>query len=287
MRRLLALFLLVSGQSCLAAYVTPQMGGGSVGQASAPMKHADIHLFGQQLLVSLDNSIATPELRGLTPPDEFDPNQPWNVLNDKAYNFQFGWNLGGFIPLPFDTGIWIEQTDSSPELEIYDRSPATLGYEPIFGTNDSSKKWQWSGSMTHNVYAVANPQKENYFAEYLVYVGDSDTGTAIESYLPTTVRFNFVFDLPLQGDYNQDGSVTAEDYQVWVDQFGQSGDSLVADGNQDGLVNAADFTIWRDNYATTDIGLAISVPEPASYLLTFSWYMTITALTLRRAPANI
>lgn len=287
MRKLIALLLLVGGNNCLAAYVIPQMGGGSVGQASAPMKHADIHLFGQQLFISLDNSIAMPKLRELTPPDEFDPNQPWNVLNGKAYNFQFGWNPAGFISLPFDAAIWIEQINSSSELEIYDRSPATLGYEPIFGTDNSSTKLRWSGSMTHNAYAVENPKNESYFAEYLVYVGDSESGIAIESYQSATIRFDFAFDLPLLGDYNQDGSVTAEDYQVWVDQYGQSGDSLVADGNQDGVVNAADFTIWQDNYAPTELGLAIAVPEPVSYLLTFLGYIAMTALTLRRAPANI
>ena len=75
-----------------AAYVYPQLGGGQTGEATAPMKHADISFDGTNLSVHIDPTVPTPLLRPLTPPDEFNPSMPYAVLQDKAYNLQYGWN---------------------------------------------------------------------------------------------------------------------------------------------------------------------------------------------------
>ena len=48
------------------------------------------------------------------------------------------------------------------------------------------------------------------------------------------------------GDYDGNGTVGPEDYDVWKVAFGSTED-LAADGNGNEVVDAADYTIWRDN----------------------------------------
>ena len=96
----------ISAQRTQAAYVTPQIGGGQVGMMGAPMKHTDVMFDGTNITLHVDDTVATPMLRPLTPPDEFDPSAAWSVLSGKAYNFQHAWNPGGFITLPTDSSIW-------------------------------------------------------------------------------------------------------------------------------------------------------------------------------------
>ena len=48
------------------------------------------------------------------------------------------------------------------------------------------------------------------------------------------------------GDYNRDGTVDQDDYDMWKDTFGSTTNPL-ADGNDNGIVDAADYTLWRDN----------------------------------------
>jgi hypothetical protein len=74
------------------------------------------------------------------------------------------------------------------------------------------------------------------------------------------------------GDYNGDGIVDMNDYNVWKTAFGSS--TIIygsgADGNYDGVVNAADYSVWRDNLgAATGVGAfsSASVPEPSTLVL--------------------
>ncbi len=73
------------------------------------------------------------------------------------------------------------------------------------------------------------------------------------------VRF---IDSPLPGDYDRDGNVDLDDYQVWRASYGASGPSLPADGARSGRIDAADYTVWRDAYASASS--AVSTPEPSS-----------------------
>ena len=102
-------------------------------------------------------------------------------------------------------GIWIECTAKSPGLDTYFAdgmfgvggtgnsasgtpqvysNPTTglpiiydTNYNGIFGTNGSSTRWQWDGTMIHNVYAVATQYitepNQPFSATYRVYIGDS------------------------------------------------------------------------------------------------------------------
>jgi hypothetical protein len=157
-------------------YVTPKMGGG---QTAADMVHIDIYYDADanQLHAHVDDSHGTPELRALAPGQLFDPQASYAVLNGKAYNAQYGWNAGGLFTVPPGTAIWIEQTNASPGLEVYEGWGRLGSYTPLFGTAGSERVWRWSGVMVHNTYAVLNPTTGRLFADYHIFFGDVNTGS--------------------------------------------------------------------------------------------------------------
>ncbi|WP_315852816.1 lamin tail domain-containing protein [Pseudobythopirellula maris] len=59
--------------------------------------------------------------------------------------------------------------------------------------------------------------------------------------------------LLIDGDYDRDGVVTRDDYDAWIQRFGETVDGpgavpgAGADGNRNGVADAADFTVWRDH----------------------------------------
>ncbi len=73
--------------------------------------------------------------------------------------------------------------------------------------------------------------------------GVNDDGMGRLNFLQIIERWN------LPGDYNRDGFVDTQDYQVWLDGFGSTSD-LSADGNGDGIVDASDYTVWRDHFGS-------------------------------------
>jgi hypothetical protein len=174
--------VVAAGSSAIAAYVTPKIGGG---QIAAEMKHLDILFDGTNITVHLDESVPTPELRPLIPPDEFDPTKPWSVLIDKAYNYQYAFNPGGFITLPPGGAIWVERLHHDPGLQTYLRPPQwspDLGptWTEIF-TADGDR-WKWEGAMQHNAYAVRDPTQSVYTADYRIYIGHETTGEPLPGY---------------------------------------------------------------------------------------------------------
>jgi hypothetical protein len=157
-------------------YVTPMLGGG---QVAADMAHIDIYYDAgaNMLSATVDDSIGTPELLALDAGYAFEPQQPFAVLNGKAYNSQYGWNVGGYFTLPPGAAIWIELLDCTPNLESYSGFGLTGTYAPIFGTAGSPRLWKWSGAMVHNTYAVREPPISRVFADYHIYFGDATTGS--------------------------------------------------------------------------------------------------------------
>lgn len=52
----------------------------------------------------------------------------------------------------------------------------------------------------------------------------------------------------LAGDYDGNGSVGTEDYDIWRSNFGNTTTAgLGADGNRNGVIDSADYVIWRNN----------------------------------------
>jgi hypothetical protein len=83
----------------------------------------------------------------------------------------------------------------------------------------------------------------------------------------------------IPGDYDGNGTVAANDYDIWKSDFGTA--LTVADGNGDGIVDAADYTLWRDNLGASLGGgfsgsgaSQIAVPEPSTALLGYlGWFL--------------
>ncbi|TWT30192.1 Cytochrome c551 peroxidase precursor [Posidoniimonas corsicana] len=108
-----------------------------------------------------------------------------------------------------------------------------------------------------------------------------------EAFLTSDLFSNPFVSLP--GDYDGSGVVDQDDYLLWRDQFGATGDNW-ADGNADGMVDAADYTLWRDNLGaswedfTPGSASSGAVPEPVAIAVLLPW--VATWLTLRsRSPA--
>ncbi|MEN1680578.1 MAG: hypothetical protein AAGJ46_13395 [Planctomycetota bacterium] len=86
---------------------------------------------------------------------------------------------------------------------------------------------------------------------------------------------------PAPGDYNSDGAVGIEDYEVWRSTFGQFAFPLLgADGNGNGVIDVGDYTVWRDNLASQSD--ATAAPEPAAAL---GCTLLPVGMTLRRKRA--
>ena len=87
----------------------------------------------------------------------------------------------------------------------------------------------------------------------------------------------------LPGDYNGNGTVGQEDYNLWLSNFGST-TLLAADGNRDGIVNAADLSVWRDHLgASLGLGNGLSpdhaaVPEPSSLFLCAFAFTALVAI---------
>lgn len=175
--------------SAYADYVLPMMGGG---QSSGAMKHADVSFDDQTGVISIhvDDTVPTPWLRPLTPPDQFEPSQPYALaLGTKAYNYQYAWNPGGFISMPAGAWIWIKRIASDEELEVYLRSPASPAWSQVLAHDGDI--WKWPGSMVHNAYAVQDPTESSYSVTYQVYIGDKTTGAPLSGYTSDTVTWTW------------------------------------------------------------------------------------------------
>jgi hypothetical protein len=242
-----------------ANYVTPKIGGGQTGGGTAPMKHADVFYSNHQITVVVDGTVATPILRPITSPQEFDPAQPWSVLGYQAYNWQYAFNPGGPISLDPGTKIWVERVYQDPELHVYLRppqwvySPETPKWTEIFLADGD--RWRWDGAMQHNAYAVCGPRQSVYTATYLVYIGDEFTGEPLPGYGSDTTTW--IWNTTQAGDMDCDGDVDYADLGPFVLALLNRAEYEAAfpdcrydnaDGNCDGLVDGADVQAFTESF---------------------------------------
>jgi hypothetical protein len=86
-----------------------------------------------------------------------------------------------------------------------------------------------------------------------------------------------------QGDYNGNGSIGPEDFDIWRANFGTT--NLASDGNGNGVVDAADYVIWRNNLGMmVGSGNVSEVPEPANVLLLVTMVAIVLARWRQRMP---
>jgi hypothetical protein len=91
----------------------------------------------------------------------------------------------------------------------------------------------------------------------------SDTGSITIDSMPA-----------IAGDYDANGIVGPEDYQLWRSSFG-SNNSPTVDGSGNNIIDAADYVLWRKNMGSgvsTGIGQVVNlaaevIPEPATILV--------------------
>jgi hypothetical protein len=193
--------VVVSVQSVSVAYVSPQRGGGTIGDdINAPMIMPEITFDGTNIIVlkadDTDWETRTgtdrPIMRSLTGTDQLNPaNVPiYNALNGTAWNWQYGWANGSLDKtlIPAGDKIWIELISQSQGLNTYDRTGNS--YAPIFGTDGAIWKWNEMMSMSHNAYTVT-PGIGDWSATYSIYIGDATTKVPLAGYDSATVTLTW------------------------------------------------------------------------------------------------
>jgi hypothetical protein len=134
------------------------------------------------------------------------------------------------------------------------------------------------GTEEHIFFII--PQTDNY--EFWVNQFDQEMFAVGQSYA-VAWWFGTAPPLVVQGDYNGDQIVNAQDYDAWRTNFGST--NAMVDGNGNGVVDAADYVIWRKN-TTVGSGSFTAVPEPSGLMLFGVASLFIYGVgQLRRAPA--
>jgi hypothetical protein len=79
-------------------------------------------------------------------------------------------------------------------------------------------------------------------------------GSVAEAYFPSdgdTFTIMTIAAVPVQGDYDGNGTVGQEDYDLWRSTFGNAGNFVATDGNNNGVVDAGDYAVWRMHVGQT------------------------------------
>ncbi len=92
-------------------------------------------------------------------------------------------------------------------------------------------------------------------------------------------------EIPLPGDFNNDGHVDAADYTVWRNNLNGDEAVLWGSGDGSGIVDIGDYELWKLHYGQTPPGsllVSTPVPEPATAVLTLVLFGTGGALSATR-----
>ena len=155
-----------------------------------PMQHIMLTFDGSTVGAHADPTAMDPVLLQRFSGESYDGAA--SVLDDSYYSDQYGWLADGFISLGADEFMWIERVSSSAGLNVYEGGMRMMrefhSYDAILGTDGSSDRWMWGGTMTHNWYSA--DALGDYEATYFVYVGDAN-GDAYTQYQGAEVTLYF------------------------------------------------------------------------------------------------
>ena len=75
--------------------------------------------------------------------------------------------------------------------------------------------------------------------------------------------------IPLEGDFNCDGTVDAGDYTAWRDSLGQYvTPGTGADADENGYIGLEDYALWKNHFGESNAsGSSETVPEPTTAIL--------------------
>jgi glucose/arabinose dehydrogenase len=102
-----------------------------------------------------------------------------------------------------------------------------------------------------------------------VSMGEDAKGSLYVAYFSNEV-YRIATNALLKGDFDADGDVDGDDFDVWKASFGSPLPNPAADGNGNGIADAADYVVWRKNLGTSvhdGLGSGAAVPEPGTWLL--------------------
>ncbi|MEQ9453702.1 MAG: dockerin type I domain-containing protein [Phycisphaeraceae bacterium] len=154
--------------------------------------------------------------------------EPYDVLEDRAYNAQYGWLRQGRWGPGSGEAAFIEVIDVTPGLSIYEGAYASdsgggvsdgLNGEhtlnPIFGTDGAPNVWPWDGRMTHHWNVSDAPG--TYEATFRVFVAENLNGLPGDlspTFLPGEITLTWI-DTVSTPSYNVDDiNQLAEDLRL-------------------------------------------------------------------------
>lgn len=177
-----------------------------------------------------------------------------NLMTDNPPTNVF--NIGDSFAPSTSPSFFPENDDQINDLDLFLLPQGAINANAARALSDSTV-----GTVEHIFFRI--PTTDNY--EFWVNQFDADIAGGQD--YAVAWWFGTAPPLVVQGDYNGDMVVDAQDYSAWKTNFGGTvTPGTGADGNGDGIVNAADYTVWRNNF-TAGSGSLASVPEPSAWLL--------------------
>lgn len=157
------------------------------------MKHVLVGLEGTQVTLHTSDSPPTPVT--MTSSVGSDYAAPFDAVEYRFFNSQYGWLPEGILVLPAGAEIWMKRTGiASPgdaTLAVYEggmgNTMATWTMRELYVSDGDI--WKWDRLMQHDVYVADQPG--DYAMSFEVYVGDAITGVALSQYgsAETTLSF--------------------------------------------------------------------------------------------------
>ena len=166
-------------------------------------------------------------------------------------------NTGDTFAPSTSPSFFPENDDQINDLDLYLLPQGAINTNAAIAASVSTV-----GTVEHIFFRI--PTTDNY--EFWVNQFDQEMFAAGQDYA-VAWWFGTAPPLVVQGDYNGDMIVDAQDYTAWRGAFGGTvTPGTGADGNGNGVIDAADYVVWRNSF-TAGSGSLAAVPEPNGLML--------------------